>query len=142
MAGNINISMSYNHLARLARDLPIETDKIVQETADALKAEMVERMQEPKSGRTYIRKGQGVHVASAPKQAPAVDSGLLSGMEVEKIGTAKARITINTEYAVALEYGARRKHDYLRPRPFARPAKAKIFPIMIKMLKDLERRVR
>ena len=144
MAENINISMSYNHLARLAREFPVETDKIVQETADALKADMVERMQEPKSGRSYQRAKHGSHVASAPGEAPAVDSGNLSGQILKKkIGTAKATITINTDYGVALEYGSRRKKGgRLAKRPFVRPAVSKIFPEMIKMLKDLERRIR
>jgi hypothetical protein len=139
MAGNINISMTYNHLARLARDFSIETDKIVQETADALKAEMVERMQEPKSGRVYRN-----HVASAPGEAPAVDSGNLSGqIQKRKMGPSKASVTINTDYGIALEYGSRRKKSgRLAKRPFVRPSVKKIFPKMIEMLKDLERRVR
>jgi len=148
MASGIRIDMSYNNLAKLAKALPDETDKIVQETADALRTEMIESMQEPKSGRSY-----GAHVASAPGEAPAVDSGNLSGntnksssnkaISVEKIKIAHAKLTVNTDYGAALEYGSRRKRGgVLRSRPFVRPAVKKIFPEFINQLKNLEGRIR
>jgi len=144
MASAIRIDVSYNNLAKLAKAMPVETDKIVQETADALRSEMIESMQEPKSGRSY-----GSHVASAPGEAPAIDIGNMAGnIKKRKKGNSKAQVSVNSDYGPALEYGSRRsgflrlKSGRLAARPFVRPAVKKIFPEFIKQLRNLEGRIR
>lgn len=74
-----------------------------------------------KSGRTYRRRGVE-HVASAPGEAPATDTGTLvksNGTETRNGGlTGIAKWS--AAHAPSLEYGTSR----IEPRPFARPALA------------------
>lgn len=57
-------------------------------------------MAEPKSGRTY-----GSHVASAPGEAPAIDTGALaSSIQVELNGLS-AVVGTNQEQSALLEFG-------------------------------------
>jgi HK97 gp10 family phage protein len=76
-------------------------------------------MGEAKSGRMY-----GAHQASAPGEAPAVDTGLLlNSIQSELVETsatsalAQAGVA-GAEYGEALEYGTAR----ILPRPYMRPA--------------------
>lgn len=68
----------------------------------------------PKSGREYNRRGR-IHVASAPGEAPAVDTGfLINSIQTVIKSDTEAQITIGAEYAEALEFD--------KNRPFVRPA--------------------
>ncbi len=73
----------------------------------------------PKTGRTYRRRGV-THVASAPGQPPASDTGRLagSGSVVLHADALTARVNFATIYARALEIGTER----MAPRPYARPS--------------------
>ncbi len=70
-----------------------------------------------KSGRTYRRRGK-THIASAPGEAPAVDSGRLVQSTTTKYNPTELYGTVNwaTEYAAALEYGTQK----MGARPYAR----------------------
>lgn len=69
------------------------------------------------TGKAYAR-GQKVHVASAPGKPPAPDTGRLRNStqsEVTRTQTgAVGVVSVNTEYAAALELGTER----IAPRPF------------------------
>ncbi|HPE48701.1 MAG TPA: hypothetical protein PLR76_09895 [Hyphomonas sp.] len=84
-------------------------------TLDA-QAITVDLLSQPGSGRLY-RKGKGtVHRASAPGEPPAPNTGRLrqaAATGAEVIGTTGI-VSVNTEYAAALEYGTER----MAPRPF------------------------
>lgn len=74
-----------------------------------------------KTGNVYRRRGV-VHQASAPGEAPAIDTGTLvsrSRTEYSADGTV-GRLIFSTEYAPRLEFGT----ETLKPRPFLRPAVA------------------
>lgn len=75
----------------------------------------------PGTGRTYRRRG-AVHVASAPGEPPAVDSGRLRSSYLYATGREGgfAMVAIGTavQYAPHLEYGTRR----MAARPHLRPA--------------------
>ena len=76
-------------------------------------------MAEEKHGRWY-----GQHQASAPGEAPGVDTGLLLNSIQSELVTATATSALaqagvaGAEYAEALEYGTAR----IKPRPYMRPA--------------------
>lgn len=78
------------------------------------------------TGRTYRRGKNVTHRASSPGQPPAVDTGRLRSSITYEIGTQGrvlvARVGTNVEYAKHLELGTSR----MRPRPFLRPALAKV----------------
>lgn len=72
----------------------------------------------PKSGRPYNRRGR-IHIASAPGESPAVDTGFLSNSIQTTIKSDyEAEIVIGAEYAEALEFGT----GDISARPFVRPA--------------------
>ena len=74
----------------------------------------------PKTGRLYPR-GDKVHQASAPGEAPATDTGnLVGGISSEKAGRLKARTTVTSEYATPLELGS--ADGKILARPFMQPA--------------------
>lgn len=82
-------------------------------------------------GRTYRRPNGKIHVASAPGQPPAIETGRLInsiGVDVSRaaLGVTSAGVMNTTEdvkkYAYDLEYGT----QILRPRPFIRPVVEKI----------------
>lgn len=94
---------------------------LIREVAFAIEAEMKLLMTGPKSGREYRQKGGIIHQASAPGEAPAVDtSNLIGSIDTRIISDSEAVISIPVEYAEALEFGAPKRG--LAPRPFVRPA--------------------
>lgn len=72
----------------------------------------------PRSGRIYSRGKDRTHQASAPGEAPAVDHGELRNSVTTEVirGTSEIRgiVTVNKEYAAALELGT----EKIRPRPY------------------------
>ena len=74
-----------------------------------------------KSGRTYKRRSV-VHIASAPGEAPATDTGRLQGAITTGVAIAFSRVTgtifAGTNYARSLELGTPK----MKARPFMRPA--------------------
>ena len=74
-------------------------------------------VEDPKTGIIYQR-GDRVHQASAPGEAPASDTGrLIASRNVEIEDEAPVgRVSYNTEYARALEMG----NEKIAPRPYLR----------------------
>lgn len=90
----------------------------IKNLAFAIEAEMKKLMTGPKHGRTYKR-GSSSHTASAPGEAPAVDTGfLINSIRTSIKSDFEAVIEIPAEYAEGLEFGTSRVAE----RPFARPA--------------------
>jgi hypothetical protein len=72
----------------------------------------------PKSGLDYRRRGR-IHIASAPGEAPAVDTGfLINSIQTEVKSDTETVVAIAAEYAEGLEFGT----DDIAERPFVRPA--------------------
>lgn len=90
--------------------------------AQELRNEVVQLLSQPGTGRRYTR-GNRTHTASAPGNAPAVDSGRLrQSIGVQQVAEGHYRVGTNVEYAPYLEYGTRR----MAARPFLRPAFEKV----------------
>lgn len=101
-----------------------------------------------KTGRVYKRGKRGrVHVASAPGEAPATDTGrLVNSVGTKALGNGrvvqvKAGGSSSVGYAADLEFGT----DKMAPRPFMRPALKKATPeiekVMGKSLKEATTKV-
>lgn len=91
--------------------------------AQRLRNSVVEELSRPGTGRTY-RTGyktepHRTHQASAPGDAPAVNTGRLrQSITAVQIKPLHWRVGTNVDYALFLEFGTRR----MAPRPFLRPA--------------------
>lgn len=67
----------------------------------------------PKGGRRYKR-GRRFHIASAPGEAPAIDTGFLARSITSEVALNTLIVTAGTSYASYLEDGTRR----MAARPF------------------------
>lgn len=91
---------------------------LIRHTIYDLEATIEEAMAQPKHGRLYPR-GSRVHQASAPGEAPAIDTGnLIESMEPQFPSPTKGVLAILAEYAAYLEFGTR----HIGVRPYAQPA--------------------
>lgn len=116
------ISVQFN-LQEFVRDLETQTARskqrlalAVTDTAEEVKRRVEESMQAPKSGRIY-----GSHQASAPGEAPAIDSReLIESGRIEPTGPFSADVVYDSPHAAPLELGAPARG--LEPRPFLGPA--------------------
>lgn len=93
----------------------------IAETALAIEADVVTRIQRgPASGRIYKRRGV-THQASAPGEAPMSDTGALAGSVYNDISPMAATVGSRLAYAAYLEHGTRR----MAARPVWRPVAEK-----------------
>ena len=107
-------TITSNRFRQLSAAMAAEVDRIVRQTAKNVEANAKFAMSLPHSGALY-----GNHRASAPGEAPAIDTGaLINSIESDSDGPGRAIVASNMEYAVELEYGK----VYMAPRPFFQPA--------------------
>lgn len=83
--------------------------RFVRKGALYIEGQLKTSMAEPKSGRSYRRGKSGTHVASAPGESPAVDSGNLAGsIAVLMESTLEAKVGTPVDYSLFLEEGTSR----------------------------------
>jgi hypothetical protein len=108
------IVVKFNHFQEIAAQMPNAVGKIVRKTARDIEADAEQSMEGPKSGQMY-----GAHQASAPGEAPAVDTGNLKcSIDTEMTSKTTAVVAVGAEYGAHLEYGTRK----MAMRPYLRPA--------------------
>lgn len=93
-----------------------ELSKALQATGQSIVNGVKKQMRQSKSGRRYKRGSRGRdHIASAPYEAPAVDTGFLinQSMYEEKISALHFAVGSRAKYAPHLEFGTRK----MLPRP-------------------------
>lgn len=108
------------HLDRLLKDVEARVGEALAEGALLVAATARNTIQSGnRGGRLYQRHGIA-HIASAPGEPPAEQSGQLSdSINVEQDDQQTAHhVTVGAPYAAALEFGS----VHLLPRPFLRPA--------------------
>ncbi len=110
----IEFKLVDNRLALLAAHVRPAAQRLVDTTAHNVVARAKVKMREPKHGRTY-RRGQGVkrggqvvayrfHRASAPGEAPAIDTGhLTNSLQVRQAAPLTDEVTAGAGYAWYLE---------------------------------------
>lgn len=118
----------------LMQKLEAAIGNFVKKGAAYIEGQLKSSMAEPKTGRSYPRGKGAVHVASAPGESPAVDSGNLTGSITQIFpSTLEARIGTPVEYALYLEEGTARG---LEPRPLWQATADESLPTLEKMLGD------
>lgn len=126
-----------NRFPEIAARLPDAVARINQEAAKAIELDAKMAMAEPKSGRVYNLGKDKLHQASAPGEAPAIDTGNLANSidTAQDVRTRWVTYT-NVEYAPHLEFGA--PNANIAPRPFFAPAAERERPNWLRALQDLE----
>ena len=125
-----------NDIAKIAAALQPRARAAAMKAALDTKRELTDRMSDAQSGRIYKR-GAKIHQASAPGEAPAIDTGALANsIQVTPYGRTGAMIYTTMQYADVLEFGGVK----VAPRPYMGPAIDKIAPkflaAMAQLLKD------
>lgn len=119
MPNEIEIVLEFTHFSEISASMVREIDEACESTALDIQARaQMAIMNPPKSGRIYKR-GNVVHQASAPGEAPATDTGnLVNSAYTKQLGRAYYETGFTAEYAAHLEFGTAK----IEPRPYLRPA--------------------
>lgn len=126
-------------LAEMTQEIKDEVGKAVNATGLDLRGDIVKRYQRgPASGKTYEKYNpRRTHVASAPGEAPATDTGrLASSVEFKREDDLSVTVGSALVYAAALEFGA--PSQGIAPRPAWVPAAEAMRP---KFRRRLERAI-
>lgn len=127
---NVAATIVYNKFPEIVRKLPVETGKIVHSALLGVETDIKERMAGPKSGRVY-----GGHIASAPGEAPAIDTGALANsIQTEMDSQTSGAVYTGEETAPLLEYGTSK----MAARPAWIPAAGEARPKFLNAMRDLE----
>lgn len=123
------VYVDYNNFERVAGNLDRRARVVVQKTIADLHREVDTSFTQEKHGRTYIVGGTAEHpiehTASAPGEAPAVDTGnLMNSVSHTMTGTTVGEVAVGAEYGAFLELGTSR----MAPRPYLGPATDKVKP--------------
>ena len=106
---NIQVRTKFNRIPVITAEIRPTVSQVVRKTAHDIEADVKAEMRDEKHGRTY-----GTHQASAPGEAPAVDTGLLiNSIQVEEVTDLTSSVGTPVEYAATLEFGSSR----IAPRP-------------------------
>lgn len=133
------IVISDNRIPELMNKLPNVVDLIVQKTALEVEKDAKASMSGAKHGRVYPRGDGKPHQASAPGEAPAIDTGhLVNSIQAARTGQGSAVVTAYSDYAAALEFGTRK----MAARPFFKPAAEWAMKNFLAALMKLEERLR
>lgn len=121
-------------IPQIARSLEQRAAELVRDTAEGIVAHAKQSMAESKSGREYKRNKKGrQHIASAPGESPAIDTGFLANSLNAQHSGLVSTIGTNAEYAMHLEFGTVK----MEPRPFLEPAFEAAKPEFERGLKEL-----
>lgn len=127
------VTLTANRFPEIVARLPRAAREATAETALEIETHAKQSMAQEKSGRMY-----GSHRASAPGEAPAIDTGhLASSIQTAPEGRAAYVVYTNAEYAARLEFGGAR----IAPRPFLGPAASAAAAGFRERMADLERQL-
>lgn len=127
----IAFRLTYNRLPEIARKFPQATKQLVEDALADAEMNIKDEMAAAKSGRWYDG-----HQASAPGEAPAIDSGeLVESLEVTDVIDGEGAIGTNAEHAEYLEYGTSK----MAARPFMTPAGDVAQGRFLRRARELER---
>lgn len=118
-----------SRIPQLTADMKRRASLLVRATALNVQAHAQASMSGSKRGRQYRR-----HQASAPGEAPAIDTGtLFNSITVEVAGELSAAVGTNVEHGLHTEFGTSR----MEPRPWLAPAMEAVAPEFEAGLKEL-----
>ncbi len=110
-----------NPLPDYLRTMEGRVNLVVRTTLQRIQTRAKLSMSGAKHGRVYMKgvKGNIEHQASAPGEAPAIDTGaLVNSIQTEMLDRTTGMVFTNMEYAAVLEFGGAR----IAPRPYFTPA--------------------
>lgn len=108
-----------SRISELTAQLQQRAHRVVVKTAATIEAEAKISMTGKKSGRIYRVRGGIEHQASAPGEAPAVETAnLITSIAVVQESDLRAIVGTSVEYGLHLEFGTSR----MGPRPWLGPA--------------------
>jgi hypothetical protein len=126
--------LELNEFFNIRADMADKARLAVQKTIARVHEVINEEFSEPKSGREYTRGGKP-HIASAPGEPPAIDTGnLANSISHQMVGSHTGEVSVGAEYGLVLELGGAR----MEPRPFAQPAAEKVWPEFLRAMESLE----
>jgi len=109
MAKDLKFTLVYNNLPALDRQSRRLAGQVVAKAAMDIEAHIKQSMEGPKHGYMYVKRSGVIHVASAPGEAPAIDTGALhNATRAIPKGEMEWWVVMDTEYAMHLELGTRR----------------------------------
>ena len=118
------IVLKLNRIPKIRTELVPTVSAIIERGAYAIERRTKENMARPKSGRQY-RRGSVVHVASAPGESPAIDTGTLANsIRTTRLSPLRYAVQASTIYARMLYEGTTR----IAPRPYLEPEAREIVP--------------
>ena len=118
-----------NNFTRIADELGRKANLVVHKTVARIHAEADASFAKVKHGALYHG-----HRASAPGEAPAIDTGNLLNSGYHKMtGPTEGEVGFGAEYAVYLEMGSVR----MAPRPFLGPAVERVWPEFVKAMERI-----
>jgi hypothetical protein len=133
------MSVVYNNISQVKQMIVAEVTAIIREEPYLMSNDVKDAMNKPHSGRIYKRRTVE-HRASAPGEAPAIDTGaLVNSLEIVHSGPMKSALQSNQPQALALELG--RPEANLLPRPYMTPAAEKSVKRIKKRLKVMKGKV-
>jgi len=131
-----SVRVKLNKLPKIRDQLVPQASRAIERGGFKIEQRTKENMARAKSGRRYKR-GSSVHVASAPGEAPAIDTGTL----VNSIRTAMLRplvcaVQATARHARFLYQGTSR----MAPRPFLEPEARELVPEIEREVREAVRR--
>jgi hypothetical protein len=118
------IVLKLNRIPRIRAELMPAISAALERGAYAIERRTKENMAKPKHGRVY-RRGSVVHVASAPGEPPAIDTGTLaSSIRTVRLDPLRYAVQASTSYAELLYRGTSR----MQPRPYLGPEAEELLP--------------
>lgn len=114
----IKIDLEFlNDWRRIAEGIEDRVETLIDTTLEHIQQHVETAMELPKGGRVY-----NGHIASAPGDAPAIDtSDLIDSAVIERNGM-EGEITYTSDHALHMEFGA--PNANVAARPFLAPAVA------------------
>jgi len=120
MSVNIRMTIDTRKLDALSGQARQVAGQVVRKAAYDVAGNAQASMERAKHGRVY-----GAHQASAPGEAPAIDTGTLhNSIQVHMVRPLTAVVAVHAPYGLYLEMGTRR----MAARPFLKPAVDKVKP--------------
>lgn len=115
---SVQVDVDTRRLNRILRSLPGNRRAAIDRIAKEIEGKAKASMGAEKHGETYYVQGKE-HIASAPGEAPAIDTGnLVNSIRSEMLNDQTGIVFTNVEYAPYLEFGT----SDMAPRPFLQPA--------------------
>ena len=119
-----SVVIKLNKVPRIRAAVVPAVSEALARGAYAIERRTKENMARPKSGRQY-RRGSVVHVASAPGEPPAIDTGALANsLRTAQLAPLRYAVQASTAHARYLYEGTSR----MAPRPFLEPEARELLP--------------